>query len=390
LRLEIKELLIETFAHSDRPIGAVCHAPAVFRRPRGTDGVVRASRPQAADAGVDSPSMKGTRWRSASALSLALVGCIGGSKIQTVPVAFGTADAVEIDGITPCTSDSLDPGELDPGAPIVVLVHGCNDSAGRFTTLAKVFEAHGQQAICFTYESRDTIEVGAQRLVRALAELERRAPAQAISVIAHSQGGLVARRALSEALEGAPTLGAEYELVTISSPFAGIRAARHCSLGWLHVLSLGITAAICRGVAGRNWKEIHRRAEPVQNPGRLAPAVDNYVQIRTDERGSCRVRRENGSCAEDDFVFSLAEQRNPKTSSSSFSELEVEAGHIAIVGRPGVVPDQLVGLLQTEGIMNPTPPDRRDEISDLLRRLYGEPPAVAQELSARAPDLRTD
>lgn len=30
--------LIETFAHSDRPIGAVCHAPAVFKHPKGPDG----------------------------------------------------------------------------------------------------------------------------------------------------------------------------------------------------------------------------------------------------------------------------------------------------------------------------------------------------------------
>ncbi len=30
--------LIETFASSDRPIGAVCHAPAVFKHPKGADG----------------------------------------------------------------------------------------------------------------------------------------------------------------------------------------------------------------------------------------------------------------------------------------------------------------------------------------------------------------
>ena len=30
--------LIEAFAHSDRVIGAVCHAPAVFRQPRSVDG----------------------------------------------------------------------------------------------------------------------------------------------------------------------------------------------------------------------------------------------------------------------------------------------------------------------------------------------------------------
>lgn len=30
--------LIETFMASDRPVGAVCHAPAVFKHPKGTDG----------------------------------------------------------------------------------------------------------------------------------------------------------------------------------------------------------------------------------------------------------------------------------------------------------------------------------------------------------------
>lgn len=30
--------LIEAFAHSDRPVGAVCHAPAVLKHPKGADG----------------------------------------------------------------------------------------------------------------------------------------------------------------------------------------------------------------------------------------------------------------------------------------------------------------------------------------------------------------
>ncbi|MEX1234149.1 MAG: type 1 glutamine amidotransferase domain-containing protein [Roseovarius sp.] len=30
--------LIETFASTDRPVGAVCHAPAVFKHPKGADG----------------------------------------------------------------------------------------------------------------------------------------------------------------------------------------------------------------------------------------------------------------------------------------------------------------------------------------------------------------
>lgn len=31
--------LLETFAKSDRPIGAVCHAPAIFKHPKGKDGL---------------------------------------------------------------------------------------------------------------------------------------------------------------------------------------------------------------------------------------------------------------------------------------------------------------------------------------------------------------
>ncbi len=319
---------------------------------------------------VDSSRMRSGRPYLLLALaSLAVLGCIRGSEIQTVPV-FADARAVKIDGLTPCTLDSMEPGELDASAPIIVLVHGCGDSAGRFTTLAEVFDAHGQQAICFTYESRDTIAAGAHRLVRALAELERHAPDQPITIIGHSQGGLVARQALSEALDGAPTLASDYELVTISSPFAGIHAARHCSHDWLHVISLGITAAICRGVAGRNWTEIHRTARPVRAPGELRPEVANYIQVRTDERGTCRVERADGSCAKDDFVFSLDEQLNRKTLDANAREVEVKAGHVAIVGQPGVVPKMLVALLQDEGVMNPTPPDQREAINQLLRRLY--------------------
>jgi hypothetical protein len=204
-------------------------------------------------------------------------------------------------------------------------------------------------------------------------------------VIGHSQGGLVARRAFSRELDDAPTLASEYSLVTISSPFAGIHAAHHCSLGWLHVISFGITAAICRGIAGRNWTEIHHKAEPVENPGELVPVVASYLQIRTDERGSCRVTRDDGSCAEDDFVFSLEEQRNPKTLTASVSEREVQAGHVAIVGQPGTVPEQLIGLLRAEGVMNPTPPERRDAIAALLRRLYADDTSPTRALSARAP-----
>ncbi len=311
----------------------------------------------------------------------ALLGC-GGSEIQTVPVGFGGGVPVEIDGLTPCTLRSAEPGELDPEAPVTVLVHGCNDSVGRFTTLADVFAAHGQQAVCFTYESRDKIDIGARRLTRALAEIEARAPDQPITIIGHSQGGLVARRALT-GLDGEPALAADYQLVTVSSPFAGIYAARHCSLTWLHVLSLGLTPAICHGVAGKNWPEIHRGADIVEEPGQLRAPVASYLQVRTDERGTCRERGEDGRCKKDDFVFGLDEQRNPRAAGPGFRQLEVKAGHVEIVGDYGQVPTQLIGLLQAQGIMNETPPEQREAMAALLARLYStELPAPSRQLAS--------
>ncbi|MGH1341909.1 MAG: esterase/lipase family protein [Nannocystales bacterium] len=321
------------------------------------------------------------RWIAEALLGCTLVAC-GGSEIRTVPIRFGDGAAERIDGLTPCTVTSAQPGRLDPDAPLTLLVHGCNDSAGRFTTLADVFEAHGQQAICFTYESRDTIETAAQRLRGALAQLEQRLPEQPITVLGHSQGGLVARHALT-ATVAEPNLTAEYKLGTISSPFAGIDAARHCSIEWLYVLSLGITPAICRGIAGKNWPEIHRDADLVTEPGQLSTSVASYLQIRTDERGTCRRLDAKGRCAEDDFVFSLDEQRNPKATGPGFRALEVQAGHVQIVGFEGEAPTQLIALLQAEGVMNPTPVEQQDGLARLLTRLYRDdvPPRLASRPS---------
>lgn len=301
-----------------------------------------------------------------------LAGC-GGSKIRTAPLRIGEAPLQEIDGLTPCTTTSTAPGQLDPDAPLTVLVHGCNDSAGRFTTLSDVFDANDQQSICFTYESRDTIDLSAHRLRRALAGLEAQLPAQPITVLAHSQGGLVARHALTSMPDEAP-LETQYELVTVASPFAGIRAARHCALRWLYGVSLGVTPAICAGVAGKNWYEIHRAAHLVQEPAELAPVVSSFLQVRTDERNTCRRRSEDGGCAQDDFVFGLDEQRNPKIEGPAHRARELDVGHVQVVGHDGRAPNELIELLQQEGFMHRPPPEKHAEIQQLIATLYRAEP----------------
>ena len=274
---------------------------------------------------------------------------------------------------------------MDPDQPLTLLVHGCRSSVGRFRALAEVFEAHGQQTLCFAYDDRDRIEDVAGNLARTVQLLEREMRSRDITVIAHSQGGLIARRAFTEELRGAPEapFQSDIRLITISSPFAGIRSARDCGKRWLHGLTLGITMAVCRGIAGRTWREIHDRSELVHNPGTLRSSVRTYLQLRTDERETCRRRGENGMCVESDFVFSLAEQANPATVETRTDVQQVRAGHAEIVGNENVAPLKLIALLRREAVLSELPPDREAAFAALLNELYGLRP-LARHASTTA------
>ena len=134
----------------------------------------------------------------------------------------------------------------------------------------------------------------------------------------------------------------------------------------MHVLSLGITAAICHGITGSKWREIHPQAELVTSPGGLVENVREHLMIVTDETGTCRRSSDDGSCLEDDFVFHVDEQRNPiLLKDPRVTEVVMAAGHGAVVGTENRPPHDLVRLLQEHEVMAPTPPER---IADLRER----------------------
>jgi pimeloyl-ACP methyl ester carboxylesterase len=305
--------------------------------------------------------------------ALAGAGCAPVRRGAAVKVGRGDAGA-PVPGIGRCAQERDEPLELDPARPLAVLVHGCRSSAGRFRALAGVFASRGQQAVCFEYDDRDAIEASAGRLVAALEALEARLPPHRITIVAHSQGGLVARRALVSERD-APLRtrpGFAYRLVTVSSPFGGIRASADCGKTWLHVATLGVTVGICRAVAGEKWNEIHPGAGLVQRPGTLAPEVDEVLKVVTDERGSCRRARSDGSCAESDAVFTLEEQRNARVDGDPrLRPSEVRAGHAEIVGDGSRIPDKLLGLLEGWGVLARVAPERREATARLLAKLYG-------------------
>lgn len=295
--------------------------------------------------------------------------------VPTTPVRFADQAPLEIEGLAACAREQPEDLSLDPTQPVTLLVHGCFASGAQFRNLSDVFEFHGQQTACFNYGDRRSIRVTALRLRSAIDAIRARTPEQPITVIGHSLGGMVSRIALSHGSDPGHRAGGDVRLVTVASPLAGIWAAEHCGFTWLHVLSLGLTVAVCQGITGAKWTEIPPSAPFWSSPPPLHEVVSEHLQIITDEEGSCRRRSEDGGCEEDDVVFGFNDQRNPQMLEDARVSAEVlETGHVAAVGGNGTEPSALIGLLQEQEVMRPTPPERREELEALLMRLYRRAP----------------
>lgn len=284
---------------------------------------------------------------------------------------------LSIPGLEPCTTSADRRIHLNSQQPVTVLAHGCFGSSARFRALAEVFAFHGQKAICFAYNDRDSLTKSSTELINSLEALNKAVPGQPITLIGHSQGGLISRKALVSERFDALNISEEIQLVTISAPFSGIAAAEHCGWPSLQVLSLGLVIPFCHIISGDKWYEITSSSPFIQEPGTLLPQIDRHVKIVTDERDSCRLKDKNGHCQEDDYVFSLAEQYFPVVDGEPRTEnVELHAGHSEIVGDYQVVPHKLIDLLQQRGVMHQTAAQHRPELKKLLAQLYSVPAKV--------------
>lgn len=294
---------------------------------------------------------------------------------------------LNIPGLGPCTDNPDRSLRLDASQPVNVLVHGCYGSSGQFRGLAQVLAFHGQQSACFTYDDRAKLTHSAAELTRALNQLAEQSRVPNVTLIGHSQGALIARRALTEStLTPLTRQPVDLKLVTISGPFSGIDAAQPCGQVWLYPLTLGIVPLSCYLGTGPKWADITDNSRFIREPGVLAPQVRSYLKIDTDESGTCR-REENGRCVDDDDVFSLAEQRNPLVEAGPrVQRVQVHAGHVEIVGDRRVAPKKLIAILQEQGVLRLTPAERLPAFSLLLSRVYLED--AAQHQDAGTPRVR--
>lgn len=311
-------------------------------------------------------------------LASLLSGCasLRPSDLDPTPLEIGRLPApdvsVQIPQLGPCTDAPDKAFSLDSSKPVTVLVHGCDGSAGRFRSLAQLYAFHGQQAVCFSYDDRASLKHSSVQLADAIGALAGKMRNRDITVIGHSMGGLVARKAM----EGDHRAewerdGVNVNLVTVSAPVSGIAAANTCGHRSLHWASLGIVPLACWAITGDNWYEITSSSDFIRRPGPLVPSVRRYVKVVTDERETCRRRDAAGACLESDYVFSLAEQYQPTIDGyPRLANVQVAAGHVEIVGYKGVAPRQLVSILQQQGLLADTAPGREVAFELLMAELY--------------------
>lgn len=307
---------------------------------------------------------------------LALAACASHPVDSTAPLETSRLPApdrlVQIPGLGPCTGQADRTLALNSAQPVTILVHGCFGSAGKFRALAQVLAFHGQQTACFSYDDRASLMASSGQLASAVDQLSGHLKMPAITVLGHSQGGLVARKGLIAERADPVRSAAELRLVTVSAPFAGIRAAGPCGNPAYRIAALGLLDLACWAVSGDKWHEITAASNFIRQPGELVPGVRQHLKIATDEAQICRRQDEAGRCLKDDFVFTLAEQYFPPVDQApGVRAIDLKAGHAGVVGENGEVPQELIAILQREGVIRPTEAARVSALQDLLRRLYG-------------------
>lgn len=152
------------------------------------------------------------------------------------------------------------PPKVDADRPMVVLVHGLDCNRANWFPMAELMLEQGYQVSYFTYPSDGPLEESAALLAAEMSATRQRFPDVPLHIVAHSMGGLVARRYV----EGSDYAGGVRDLILIGTPNLGTRWAtyrwalevqEHYAL-WRHEKAWSPTWMITDGLgeAGRDLK----------------------------------------------------------------------------------------------------------------------------------------
>ncbi|MBL4846262.1 MAG: hypothetical protein JKY65_12095 [Planctomycetes bacterium] len=221
------------------------------------------------------------------------------------------------------------------GRKLAVVVHGINPDHADLDPLSRDLARRGYTVVRFVYDDSERLHRSAARLRSALAQIQRESRPGQLRVVAHSMGGLVARRALTkdplpsppespEASQGRVlALAGPLTLVTIASPFGGFWPAN------LSRADFGKGPPVFRDLG--NW------AKFIRKPGELASGV-THVKVETKEKG----KRLSGKS---DKSVRLRRQKQKTVDKGARVVYRVDRGHVGSINQGGRVPEEIRSIL---------------------------------------------
>jgi pimeloyl-ACP methyl ester carboxylesterase len=222
----------------------------------------------------------------------------------------------------------IDPHGGDRAAPLAVVVHGINPTAGQLDPLADSLVRRGYRVLQFHYDDGQDLDRSATELGALVRTHLTSAPSPHLTVVAHSMGGLVSRRALTEGHPaGLASLGLRTRLVTVASPFGGFKSAN-----W---------ARFDLGIGPASHDDLGTRSRFIRHPGALGPDVVHH-KLETDETGRTVL---DGERRVKDDVVGPKRQRNEVIDAAAAERHVIPRGHVEVVNDGGQVSDLLASHL---------------------------------------------
>lgn len=234
---------------------------------------------------------------------------------------------------------------LESSKPVIILVHGINAGPEFFDVLGPALARRGFQVVRFRYDHGADLERSADRFVTAVRTLRNLCSPPSITVIAHSMGGLVARRAMTTGRAqtlAEPAGGLPIRLVTVASPFGGFRVANLARLRLLRILAAPFGGSESHACLGS-------RATFIRQPGSLGANV-SHVKAETEEEGKTRLDRQGRR--RPDTVARRENQRNSLVDSDARARVvQINAGHVGAIENHREVPRVLWDALADAGML---------------------------------------
>lgn len=230
------------------------------------------------------------------------------------------------------TADRL---PLDPKRPVAIWVHGYDPAQGEADPLLRDLQRRGYQVVRFRYDWEQRMDASADALVRAVRALRAEYSLPGLTVVAHSQGGLISRKAMTVGRELTLAGDVPIELVTIASQFPGYGAANMTYL--LPKVNIFGVKASHRDL--RSWSPF------IRDPGALGANV-RHVKVETNERGKKRL--EDGRLVDD---CSAPRQPQPQVDADPrlAHKATLELGHVGVLrDDQGRVPAALRAVLDAQ------------------------------------------